>query len=185
MCGIVCRHAFCGLKQIGVMKLPRNLVLNRWMKVADSGISSSSLSVSNDFLKIQQVSLKLTDIWFDFRKVIDKAGVQVDRLDFVHSTIKQLGSDLDNHGSDGAVFTKTDHMAAMVGEQPTGEVVVLAPNSCKNKGNYFKRLISEREKSITKAKKRIRKCKECGETTHDARTCSKKTKRELESNIVD
>ncbi|KAK1359982.1 hypothetical protein POM88_044456 [Heracleum sosnowskyi] len=37
MCGIVCRHAFCGLKQIGVTKLPRSLVLNRWMKIADSG----------------------------------------------------------------------------------------------------------------------------------------------------
>ena len=74
------------------------------------------------------------------------------------------------------VLKKKDHLASLIGDQPQGEITVLVPNVCKNKGNYFKstRLISEREKAITKSKKRIRKCKECLATTHDSRTCPKK-----------
>ncbi|KAK1386236.1 hypothetical protein POM88_023971 [Heracleum sosnowskyi] len=175
MCGIVCRHAFCGLKQISVTKLPRSLVLNRWMKIADSGTSSNSLVVSNDYFKMEQISLKLTNIWFDFRQAVNKAGVEVDMLDYVHKSVTQLNKDLDDCG-DIVEFTKKDHMAAMVGEQPVGDLTVLPPNVCKNKGNYFKRLISEREKAVTKSKKRIRKCKKCNATTHDSRNCLKKQK---------
>ncbi|KAK1401978.1 hypothetical protein POM88_001583 [Heracleum sosnowskyi] len=121
MCGIVCRHAFCGLKQIGVTKFPRTLVLNRWMKIAESGTSSDSVSVSNDYFKMQQTSLKLTEIWFDFRQAVNKAGVQLDRLEYVQKTIKQLNTDLDNQCGDFVEFTKKDHMAAMLGKQPIGE----------------------------------------------------------------
>lgn len=88
MCGILCRHAFCGLKQIGVTKFPRSLVLNRWMKIADCGTSSNIDSVSNDYFKMEQVSLALTNIWFDFREAVNKAGVQLDRIEYVHKVIK-------------------------------------------------------------------------------------------------
>ena len=64
----------------------------------------------------------------------------------------------------------------MVGEQPVGEVTILAPTVSRNKGNYFKRLVSDREKAMTKANKRVRRCKECSATTHDSRTCPKKKK---------
>ncbi|KAK1397111.1 hypothetical protein POM88_006974 [Heracleum sosnowskyi] len=173
MCGIVCRHGFCGLKQIGVTKFPRSLVLNRWMKIAESG--TLSISVSNDYFKMEQVSLKLTNIWFDFRQAVNKAGVQVDKLDYVQKTITQLNKDLDD-GGDVVEFTKKDHMATMIGQQPVGELNVLPPKVCKNKGNYFKRLVSEREKAVTKSRKRIRKCKKCEATTHDSRTCPQKQK---------
>ena len=67
-------------------------------------------------------------------------------------------------------------MAAMVGEQPVGEVTILAPNVSRNKGNYFKRLVSDRHKSMEKTNKRVRRCKEFSATTHDSRTCPKKKK---------
>ncbi|WOH00382.1 hypothetical protein DCAR_0519741 [Daucus carota subsp. sativus] len=148
MCGILCRHAFCGLKQIGVIKFPRSLVLNRWMKIVECGTLSQSVA----------------------------AGVQMDKLDYVRKIIKQISSDLENSGGDGADFSKRDHIAAMVGEQPVGDVSILVPNVCKNKENYFKRLISEREreKALNKANKRIRRCKECSGTNHDSRTCPRK-----------
>ncbi|KAK1369476.1 hypothetical protein POM88_035568 [Heracleum sosnowskyi] len=174
MCGILCRHAFCGLKQIGVTKFPRTLVLNRWTKIANSGTSSDSVMVSNDYFKLEQVSLTLTNIWFDFREAVNKAGLHSDRLAFVQRTIKQLNTDLDNHGGDVVEFTKRDHMAAMVGDQPSGELTVLVPECCKNKGNYFKRMVSIREKAVMNSKKRIRKCKKCSALTHDSRTCPKK-----------
>ncbi|KAK1351901.1 hypothetical protein POM88_053906 [Heracleum sosnowskyi] len=117
----VCRHAFCGLNKIRVTKFPKSLVLNRWMKIAESGTSSNSVSVSKDYFKMEQVSLKMTEIWFDFRQVVNKGGVQLDRLDYVHKTIKQVNTDFDNHSEDVADFRKMDHIAMMVGEQPVGE----------------------------------------------------------------
>ncbi|XP_074377582.1 protein FAR1-RELATED SEQUENCE 5-like [Apium graveolens] len=153
MCGIVCRHAFCGLKQIGVTKFPMSLALNRWMEIDNSGTMSNSVSVSNDYIKMQQASLKLTNIWYDFRQAVSKIGMVFEKLDFVHQTIKQLNTDLDVQGGCD-VFTKRDHIAAMVGEQSSEEIFVLVPNVCKNKGNYFKRLIGAREKALNKCKKK-------------------------------
>ncbi|XP_074326817.1 protein FAR-RED IMPAIRED RESPONSE 1-like [Apium graveolens] len=95
MCGIVCRHAFCGLKQIGVTKFPMSLALNCWMKIDNSGTMSNSVSVSNDYIKMQQASLKLTNIWYEFRQAVSKIGMVFEKLDFVHQTIKQLNTDLD------------------------------------------------------------------------------------------
>ncbi|WOH02114.1 hypothetical protein DCAR_0521502 [Daucus carota subsp. sativus] len=161
-------------KQIGVTRFPRSLLLNRWSKIADSG--SSCDIISTDYLKMENVSLKLMNIWFDFRQVLNKAGLQMEALEFVHKTVKQLGSEVGGGCTDGGGFSKKDHLASLIGDQPQGEITVLVPNVSKNKGNYFKstRLISEREKAITKSKKRIRKCKECLATTHDSRTCPKK-----------
>ncbi|XP_074368719.1 protein FAR1-RELATED SEQUENCE 5-like [Apium graveolens] len=84
MCGIVCRHAFCGLKQIGVTKFPMSLALNRWMKIDNSGTMSNSVSISNDYIRMQQASLKLTNIWFDFHQAVSKTGMVFEKLDFVH-----------------------------------------------------------------------------------------------------
>ncbi|KAK1368571.1 hypothetical protein POM88_034663 [Heracleum sosnowskyi] len=140
------------------------------------GTSSDTVMVSNDYFKLEHVSLTLTNIWFDFREAVNKAGLHSDRLAFVQRTIKQLNTDLDNHGGDVVEFTKRDHMAAIVGDQPSGELTVLVPKSCKNKGNYFKRMVSEREKTVMNSKKRIRKCKKCSALTHDSRTCPKKMK---------
>ena len=64
----------------------------------------------------------------------------------------------------------------MVGEQHVGDVSILVPNVCKNKGNYFKRLISVREKALNKANKRIRMCKECSGTNDDSRICPRKNR---------
>ncbi|XP_074347106.1 uncharacterized protein LOC141685930 [Apium graveolens] len=146
MCGIVCRHAFCGLKQIGVTKFPRSLVLNHLMQTVDSGTSLNLYVVTSDYFKMEQVSLKLTTIWFDFRQVVDKAGVEMDRLEHVHNTIKKLNTELDAYDGSIVSFMKKDHIAAMVGQQPEREVNILPPNICKNKGNYFKRLMSDRKK---------------------------------------
>ncbi|XP_074347190.1 protein FAR1-RELATED SEQUENCE 7-like [Apium graveolens] len=180
MCGIVCRHAFCGLKQIGVTKFPRSLVLNRWMQTADSGTLSNLDVVTSDYFKMEQVSLKLAIIWFDFCQAVDKAGVEMDRLEHVHNTIKKLNTELDAYDGSIVGFTKKDHIAAMVGQQPEGEVNILPPNICKNKGNYFKWLMSDREKAINKSKKRSRKCALCRATTHDATRCIKRKKASVE-----
>lgn len=118
MCGILCRHGFCALKQIGVTKFPRTLALNRWMKIAETGTSSNSIAVSSDYFKTEQVSSKITNIWFDFRQAVNKAGVVLDKLNHVHTTIKQLNSDLDELDGSAVEFTKKDYMASVLGKQP-------------------------------------------------------------------
>ncbi|WOH08980.1 hypothetical protein DCAR_0728431 [Daucus carota subsp. sativus] len=138
MCGIVCRHAFCGLKQIGVTKFPRSLVLNRWMKIADCGSGLDVDLVSTDFFKMEKVSLKFTNIWYDFHQTVNNAGVDLDKLEYVHKAIKDINVDLEKYGVDSVEFSKRDHTAAMVGEQPVGELTVLVPNISKNKGNHSK-----------------------------------------------
>ncbi|XP_074363817.1 protein FAR1-RELATED SEQUENCE 5-like [Apium graveolens] len=172
---IVCRHAFCGLKQLGVTKFPMSLALNRWMKIDNSGTMFNSVSVTNDYIKMQQAFLKLRNIWYDFLQAVSKTGMVFEKLDFVHQTIKQLNTDLDFQGRCD-VFTKRDHIAAMVEEQPSEEISILGPNVYKNKGNYFKRLIGAREKALNKSKKTSRQCSLCKAYTHDQRRCVKRNK---------
>lgn len=58
MCGILCSHAFCGLNHFLVFKVPRNLVLNRWSRIAENRLWSSTLfGVSDDFLKFEKCLL--------------------------------------------------------------------------------------------------------------------------------
>ncbi|WOG82189.1 hypothetical protein DCAR_0101351 [Daucus carota subsp. sativus] len=51
----------------------------------------------------------------DLIKISDNQGSSCD---------DQLSSDFDNNGTN---FTKNDYMAAMIGEQPSGDITILAP----------------------------------------------------------
>lgn len=80
---------FCALTHYGVYKLPRNLVLNRRSKIVENAPSSIKLSgVSDDFKKMDDVSLKQTNIWFTFQKSMNKAGVHPEKLAYTEKTVK-------------------------------------------------------------------------------------------------
>lgn len=78
---------------------------------------------------------------------------------------------MDFGDGNGGVMSKAEYLASMVGQQPTKEITVKVPNMCKNKGSGFKRFISQREKALNLANKRVQKCAKCKATTHDARKC--------------
>ncbi|KAK1404777.1 hypothetical protein POM88_004382 [Heracleum sosnowskyi] len=180
MCGILCRHAFCALNHFEVVKLPRNLVLNRWSKNAENAPSILKLfGVSEDLTKMENVSLKQTNIWFNFQKSMNKAGVNIDKLNYVDKTVKQLSSDL----GDDSYITKKAHLEMLMGPQPSEEITIHAPKACKNKGSGLKRFVSAREKAINKGNKRPRQCKLCLSTVHDARTCPGKNKACAEKDV--
>ncbi|KAK1391937.1 hypothetical protein POM88_010993 [Heracleum sosnowskyi] len=171
MCGILCRHAFCALNHFEVVKIPRLLVLNRWSMTAENRPSSSKfVGVSDDFRKMETVSLMVSNIWFSFQKSMNKAGVDVEKLSYMDKVVKQLNFDL----GDGSGLTKKAHMEVMMGSQPTEDITIHAPNQCKNKGSGFKRFVSQREKAIKEGNKRARKCKFCQSIVHAARTCPQK-----------
>ncbi|KAK1398646.1 hypothetical protein POM88_008509 [Heracleum sosnowskyi] len=151
--------------------MPRLLVLNRWSRTAENRPSSSKfVGVSDDFRKIETVSLTVTNMWFNFQKSMNKAGVDVEKLSYVEKVVKQLNTDL----GDGSGLTKKAHMEEMMGPQPTEEITIHGPNQCKNKGSGLKRFVSQREKAIKEGNKRPRKCKFCSSSVHDARTCPQK-----------
>ncbi|XP_074346792.1 protein FAR-RED IMPAIRED RESPONSE 1-like [Apium graveolens] len=97
--------------------------------------------------KLLKVSVSMNHVVCSCKKFVicvDKVGVEMDRLEHVHSTMKKLNTELDAYDGSIVSFMKKGHIAAMVGQQPEGEVHILPPNVCKNKGNYFKRLMSDR-----------------------------------------
>ncbi|XP_074322817.1 uncharacterized protein LOC141659790 [Apium graveolens] len=170
LCGILCRHVFCALNHFEVFKIPRRLLLNRWMKNAESK-PSSQVAVSNEVLNMEIVSAEVTNIWFNFPKCVSKVGSDLTKLELVRKTITDLHSSL---GDDDSVSTKKDFLATLIGKQPDGEITIHPPLQCKNKSSGLKRLLSEREKAIVKAKKRKRQCSLCLSYVHNKRGCPKK-----------
>ncbi|KAK1371104.1 hypothetical protein POM88_037196 [Heracleum sosnowskyi] len=173
MCDILCRHAFCTLNHFEVAKIPRRLVLNRWMKNAENKASLKNFGVSDEHQNKEAVSAELTNVWFNFHKCVTVAGIDLEKLKQISKTVKELHySFLD----DGARFRKNDFMSSLIGKKPTGDITVHPPLQCKNKGSGLKRLRSEREKAVTKLKKNKRECTICRSIVHDKRTCPQKMK---------
>ncbi|XP_017221470.2 protein FAR1-RELATED SEQUENCE 5-like [Daucus carota subsp. sativus] len=54
LCGLLCRHAFYALNHFEVVKIPRRLVLNRWMKNAEN--KAMLKMFGNDLDKLKQVN---------------------------------------------------------------------------------------------------------------------------------
>ncbi|KAK1368549.1 hypothetical protein POM88_034641 [Heracleum sosnowskyi] len=61
MCGIPCRHTFCALNHFEVVKIPRRLVLNRWMKNAENKASLKDFGISDEHQNKESVSAELTN----------------------------------------------------------------------------------------------------------------------------
>lgn len=157
------------------------MVFNRWMKIAESGSSSVSFVISEDHLKIQKVAVKVSHIRFEFRKVVNKAGTDLDKLDHVHWTVKQLSTDMDDGDGSGGVMSKAEFMANVVGQKLTQDVKVKVPNICKNKGSALKRYISLKEKAMNNANKKPQKGKQCKATAHNYMKCPRKREKKYSS----
>ncbi|KAK1351229.1 hypothetical protein POM88_054546 [Heracleum sosnowskyi] len=74
MCGIPCRHAFCALNHFEVVKIPRQLVLNSWMKNAENKASLKDFGISDEHQNKESVSAELTNVWLcsEREKAVDK-----------------------------------------------------------------------------------------------------------------
>ncbi|KAH9614281.1 hypothetical protein KSS87_007238, partial [Heliosperma pusillum] len=84
---------------------------------------------------------------------------------------------IDDSGNSGIgkKMDKNAEIGMLLGTSLPGEIKVLPPRQCKNKGSG-KRLISQREKAGEVSKRPLRRCKACGEmANHDSMNCDKKT----------
>lgn len=103
----------------------------------------------------------------------------IEKLNYVDRTIKQLRSDL----GDDSYITKNAHLEMLIGPQPSGNPTIHPPKACVNKGSGLKRIVSARENAIKNGNKRLRKCKLCSSTVHDARRCSLRNKASAEQAV--
>ncbi|KAK1375630.1 hypothetical protein POM88_031823 [Heracleum sosnowskyi] len=118
------KHAFCVLTHYEGTKLPRNLVLKQWNKNSENAPSSIKLlGVSDDFKRMENASLKQTNIWFSFQKSMNKAGVNIEKLAYVEKTVKQLVSDL----GDDTYLSKKAHIEMLMGPHPREDLIIHVP----------------------------------------------------------
>ncbi|WOH00390.1 hypothetical protein DCAR_0519749 [Daucus carota subsp. sativus] len=136
--------------------------------------SAKPATISTLFLEDDAAELYTREIFYKIQEEILAApGIDLVKLKQISTTVKELHVSFVN---DGASFNKKDFLGNLIGNKPVGEITIHPPVQCKNKGSGLKRLLSEREKAIKQVEKKKRKCKLCGSTVHDQRTCPKKKK---------
>lgn len=173
--GYLCRHTFFALKLGNVFKIPRQHVLNRWMKNAERRASSmSSIGVSKDCNRIEKLGEKVNEIWFNFNACMGLVGNDDEDLDHVGNVLKELKHYLRERRGTNVVSKNKSVVESLIGSDIPEDITVKPPNEARNKGCGRKRIKSAAEKSIIESEKTIRLCRACNELgTHDKRNCPK------------
>ncbi|KAK1378595.1 hypothetical protein POM88_025339 [Heracleum sosnowskyi] len=190
--GLPCRHLILTLNQVPVQKIPRHLLLNRWMKNAEKNASRVFTITSDDKETFDMI---VNDIWFDFNSCVGLAGDDKEALDFVKTGIKDINHNLRDWKFKGKqiALTKKSVVEKLIGTEIPDTITVQPPNECRNKGCGTKRIKSAAEKASMLAGKGIRSCSYYNaKSFHDRRNCPvlnakaglKKTKVK-KSNILD
>lgn len=183
--GILCRHVLCVLKDRGFKKVPSEYLLNRWSKLATCRpIFGSDGQLLADCRVVDAHKTKISELWsemFTCVSLVEQSPVDCEELLDILRGFKERvlvrTSEADDSGNSG-IGKKKDKSAEigmLLGASVAGDIKVLPPRQCKNKGSG-KRLISQREKAGEVSKKPPRRCKACGEmANHDSRNCDKRT----------
>ncbi|XP_063946968.1 protein FAR1-RELATED SEQUENCE 5-like [Daucus carota subsp. sativus] len=183
--GLPCSHLILALKQVPVHKLPRHLVLNRWMKNAEKNATRFVSSTSSD--DKEKFSVIVNDIWFDFNSCMGLAGDNKEALDLIQSCLKDVKQKLRGWKFEGklVVGNKKDVVEKFIGSEIPVNIEVKPPNQCRNKGCVTKRIKSAAEKSTILSGKLKRICRYCKtEVYHDFRNCPVRKMQNLDENSV-
>nr|XP_017228897.1 PREDICTED: protein FAR1-RELATED SEQUENCE 5-like [Daucus carota subsp. sativus] len=181
--GLPCSHLILALKQVPVHKLPRHLVLNRWMKNAEKNATRFVSSTSSD--DKEKFSVIVNDIWFDFNSCMGLAGDNKEALDLIQSCLKDVKQKLRGWKFEGklVVGNKKDVVEKFIGSEIPVNIEVKPPNQCRNKGCGTKRIKSAAEKSTILSGKLKRICRYCKtEVYHDFRNCPVRKMQNLDEN---
>ncbi|KAK1360695.1 hypothetical protein POM88_045169 [Heracleum sosnowskyi] len=170
--GLLCRHLILALKQ-DVQKIPRHILLNRWMKNAEKNASRVFTTTSDDKETFDMI---VNDIWFNFNSCVGLAGDDKEALDFVKTDIKDIKHNLrDWKFKDkkiALIGTKKSVIEKLIGTKIPDTITVQPPNECRNKGCGTKRIKSAAEKASMFAGKARRSCSYYNaESFHDRRNC--------------
>lgn len=96
-------------------------------------------------------------------------GASIDEL---LSVVRKMRAEKERSGT-LVKFSKMDIIESFVGVSKSSKVDIKVPEICRNKGTG-KRFKSGKEVAMDASNKRKRKCKVCGKTNHDKRTCPNK-----------
>lgn len=153
-----------------VKELPAFFVRERWTKDAAKkyGIEFAG-NVIQQQSRSTRTTVKLNELWLEFQMLVGLVGNNDDGIDELLLFLKKMRVEKEKSGK-MAEISRTDIIESLVGVSQTSEVNIQNPEVCRNKGTG-KRLMSGKELAMAQAEKRKRKCKLCGKTNHDKRTC--------------
>ncbi|KAK1356998.1 hypothetical protein POM88_050254 [Heracleum sosnowskyi] len=169
--GLPCRHLILALKQVLVQKIPRHLLLNRWMKNAEK-IASRVFTTKYD--DKETFDMIVNDIWFDFYSCNGLAVDDKEALDFVKIDIKDIKHNLRDWKFKGKQIdlTKKSVVEKLIGTEIPDRITLQPPNEFRNKRFGTKRIRSAAEKATLLDVKAKINCSYCNvEAFHDRRNC--------------
>nr|XP_017217048.1 PREDICTED: protein FAR-RED IMPAIRED RESPONSE 1-like [Daucus carota subsp. sativus] len=177
--GYLCRHAFFCLGINGINIIPRQYVINRWLKKAVDRFSTLELGeipdpVSGDDSRRKKVQ----ECWFLFQSCVSEASNDVGKIKLLYEKLKVFSDEIKISLGGSGKRLDQEYVENLMGSKIVQEVTVLPPNQSNNKGSR-KRLVNPVEKTLGGKKRIARQCQFCNAMAfHDSRNCPEKKKKE-------
>ncbi|XP_057773651.1 protein FAR1-RELATED SEQUENCE 5-like isoform X1 [Salvia miltiorrhiza] len=159
--GLVCRHMFVVMHNIGLKAIPEKYILDRWRQnVGAHFISNGQTQASNKPL--------MSEV---FRCIAIADGNEEISTSLIAELKKWANAN--EPRSLNSANSKERIFQMFYGSKLSTEITIHPPDPVKTKGSG-KRLKSTSEKELQKAKKSKRLCRKCGlRVRHDSRNCGK------------
>ncbi|XP_057790195.1 protein FAR1-RELATED SEQUENCE 5-like [Salvia miltiorrhiza] len=159
--GLVCRHMFVVMHNIGLNAIPQKYILGRWMQNAGVGVMSNTQTQASNKPLMSEA----------FRCIAIADGNEALSVSLI-AELKRW-ADANQPQSSTSVNAKERMFQTFYGAKLPTKITIHPPDHVKTKGSG-KRLKSTYEKELEKAKKPRRRCQKCGfMVRHDSRNCGK------------
>ncbi|XP_057794288.1 protein FAR1-RELATED SEQUENCE 5-like [Salvia miltiorrhiza] len=161
--GLICRHMFVVMRNVGMKLIPSKYIVHRWLKAASAEvISTSNMKSRNKSLMAEA-----------FRCI----GIAEGNDELADSLLTELKrwAEINSNGAQclSPARGKQKMFELFYGSKIPSVVTVHPPDAVKTKGSG-KRLKSTYEVAAEKAKKPKRRCRKCRRLVrHDSRNCGK------------
>ncbi|XP_063941213.1 protein FAR1-RELATED SEQUENCE 2-like [Daucus carota subsp. sativus] len=176
--GYLCSHAFFYLGISGIHIIPRQYVMNRWLKKAVERFSTLELGEISDPLSGEESRRKkLQECWFIFQSCVSEASSDQGQINYHYDSLKVISEQMKISKKSAGYCLIPDMVENLIGSKIVEDVTVLPPNQSNNKG-CRKRMVNPAEKSLGGKKRTIRQYQFCNtQAYHDSRNCPEKKKR--------
>lgn len=170
--GYLCRHAFAALIQCDAVEIPRQFVMSRWIKDAESVHEVlPSDEVLQHCANIDHIKVKVNELNFEFQRCINYVGADEEKIDKMRRHVKLMKEDVQYQDNVPSEKLSGNVIDFLIGTTPQSEVVIQNPNISRNKG-CGSRLKSGKEVAMDGSTDKRRKCSNCGKIEgHNARSC--------------
>lgn len=170
--GYLCRHAFAGLHQCNVSKIPRAFVLPRWTKNVERHHNViGSQEILDHCMKVDEVKVTCNEIWFDFQSCMNNAGHNKEQVLKMRTFVNTMKADIVDSSPQTRIRLSEQNIYSLIDAEPRSDVVVQNPHISRNKG-CGSRIKSGKEKAMAASSDKRRRCSKCNQVAgHNSRTC--------------